>query len=89
MSTERPETIELGSNIIAGTDPKRIVSAVEKMVESPTGWRHPYGENVSAKMVGVMKRYKPKHFLQEMRDEISDERIRIHFAGSVTEGWNN
>jgi UDP-N-acetylglucosamine 2-epimerase (non-hydrolysing) len=89
MSTERPETIELGSNIIAGTDPKKIVKAVEQMMESPTDWTHPYGEKVSAKMVSIMKRYKPRHYLQEMRDEITDERIRIHFAGNVTEDWNN
>ncbi len=85
MSTERPETIELGSNIVTGTDPKKIVDSVERMIHASRDWEHPYGENVSAKMVGIMKRHKPKSFLQEMRDEISDERIRIHFASSVSE----
>jgi UDP-N-acetylglucosamine 2-epimerase (non-hydrolysing) len=84
MSTERPETIELGSNIIAGTDPKKIVRAVESMMRASHDWKHPYGENVSAKMVGIMKRYRPRSFLQEMREEITDERIKIHFAKSVT-----
>jgi hypothetical protein len=31
-----------------------------------------------------MKRYRPRSFLQEMREEIADERIKIHFAKSVT-----
>jgi UDP-N-acetylglucosamine 2-epimerase (non-hydrolysing) len=84
LSTERPETIELGSNIVAGTDPKKIVQAVQTMMEAKHDWKHPYGENVSSKMVDILKRYSPKHFVEEMHDEISDDRIRIHFADSVT-----
>lgn len=85
MSTERPETIELGSNIVAGTNPQKILSGVESMMQVEPSWRHPYGENVSAKMVRIMKRYRPKHFISEMQDEITDERIRMHFAGSVSD----
>jgi UDP-N-acetylglucosamine 2-epimerase (non-hydrolysing) len=85
MSTERPETIELGSNIVAGTDPKKIMAAIERMMEAKTDWKHPYGENVSAKMTRIMKSYKPKDFIAEMQDEIADERIRMHFADSVSE----
>jgi hypothetical protein len=57
-------------------------------MDSSHDWEHPYGENVSTKMVGIMKRYKPQPFLQEMREEITDERIRIHFAASVSESRN-
>ena len=83
MSTERPETVELGSNIIAGTDPERIVDAVQEMTQAETKWSHPYGSGVSAKMVSIMKNYKPKHFISEMQDEMVDERVRMHFADGV------
>ncbi len=85
MSTERPETIELGSNIVAGTEPKSILSAVGEMLNIKPTWRHPYGENVSAKMVCIMKSYRPKHFISDMRDEIVNDRTRMHFARNVSE----
>lgn len=85
MSTERPETIELGCNIVAGTDPAMIVKAVSSMLGSGRRWKHPYGENVSEKMVDIMHGYRRKSFVQEMRDEITDDRVRMHFASSVTE----
>jgi len=39
--TERPETIECGSSILAGTDPERILTAVETVVRVPTQWTPP------------------------------------------------
>jgi UDP-N-acetylglucosamine 2-epimerase (non-hydrolysing) len=87
MSTERPETIELGSNIVAGTNPSAIVNSVDTMMDkhgSGFKWKHPYGEKVSEKMVGIMTGYRPKHFIDEMREEIVDERTRMHFASSVS-----
>jgi UDP-N-acetylglucosamine 2-epimerase (non-hydrolysing) len=48
-STERPETVELGANALAGADPRQIVKQAQKMI-GKTGWRHPYGDGRSAKM---------------------------------------
>ncbi len=39
--TERPETIEAGSNIIAGSDPDVICRAVELAVSQPANWTAP------------------------------------------------
>jgi len=39
--TERPETIECGSNILAGADPNAIVRAVELAISQPAGWQAP------------------------------------------------
>lgn len=39
--TERPETIEAGSNIIAGSDPDGICRAVELAVSQPADWIAP------------------------------------------------
>src|SRR5439155_8804686 len=40
-TTERPETIECGSNILTGADPARILSAVETVLASPADWTPP------------------------------------------------
>jgi UDP-N-acetylglucosamine 2-epimerase (non-hydrolysing) len=39
--TERPETIECGSNILSGADPDRIVSAVAVATSKEPGWTPP------------------------------------------------
>ena len=42
-TTERPETVECGSNVLSGTtDPGRLVQCVEVMVGSSTDWVSPY-----------------------------------------------
>jgi len=42
-TTERPETVECGSNILSGTtDPARMVRCVETMLGGGTGWTSPY-----------------------------------------------
>jgi UDP-N-acetylglucosamine 2-epimerase (non-hydrolysing) len=39
--TERPETVECGSNFLAGSDPEAIVSAVRLVRETPRAWQPP------------------------------------------------
>ena len=39
--TERPETIEVGSNILSGADSATILKAVEIAVSQPTAWNPP------------------------------------------------
>lgn len=43
-NTERPETIELGSNILAGTSPDNMVECSKKMLSVENDWRHPFGD---------------------------------------------
>lgn len=48
--TERPETIECGSNILCGADQETIVKAVEIAIAQPAAWKPPreyMAENVS------------------------------------------
>ncbi|MGI0010912.1 MAG: non-hydrolyzing UDP-N-acetylglucosamine 2-epimerase [Nitrosopumilaceae archaeon] len=49
ISTERSETVEVGSNIVAGLNKKHILEAVHKMVNKKTNWKNPYGKPVCAK----------------------------------------
>ncbi len=42
-NTERPETLDVGSNILAGTNPKKILECVSQMCENNKKWIHPFG----------------------------------------------
>jgi UDP-N-acetylglucosamine 2-epimerase (non-hydrolysing) len=50
-NTERPETVEVGSNMLAGTDPGRILEAAKLMVERQKGWVNPFGDGKTAKKI--------------------------------------
>jgi UDP-N-acetylglucosamine 2-epimerase (non-hydrolysing) len=50
-NTERPETIAAGANVLAGTDPQRIVSAAASMLSSSRQWQNPYGDGTAAKKI--------------------------------------
>ena len=56
-TTERPETVECGSNMISGTDADRIVECVRIMLNQSADWEIPtgYGDrNVSQKVVNYL-----------------------------------
>lgn len=42
--TERPETVHIGANILAGTRPESILDAVESMLHTERKWSNPFGE---------------------------------------------
>ena len=42
-TTERPETIQCGSNILSGLDGERILACVNVMLENPRRWAYPIG----------------------------------------------
>jgi UDP-N-acetylglucosamine 2-epimerase (non-hydrolysing) len=45
-STERPETVECGSNILSGLqDPEHLAMCVETMIRADRGWRSPYADD--------------------------------------------
>ena len=43
-NTERPETLEVGSNVLAGTDPMAIRERSREMRSRDRGWENPYGD---------------------------------------------
>lgn len=43
-STERPETVDVGANIIAGTDPSSIINAADRMLTRSRTWKNPFGD---------------------------------------------
>jgi UDP-N-acetylglucosamine 2-epimerase (non-hydrolysing) len=50
-NTERPETIEAGSNILAGADPNRILEYTELMLTKESGWKNPFGDGKAGKKI--------------------------------------
>lgn len=47
-NTERPESLEVGANRLAGADAKRIVETAAVMIESERDWVQPYGDGNAA-----------------------------------------
>lgn len=53
MTTERPETVEGGSHIVAGMDPTNIAAAVETITQEPYAARYDLNEDFEASNVVV------------------------------------
>jgi UDP-N-acetylglucosamine 2-epimerase (non-hydrolysing) len=50
-NTERPETVEVGSNILAGTDPERILEASKMSLDDKKNWANPFGDGTTSKKI--------------------------------------
>ena len=53
-NTERPETLEIGSNVLAGTEPGRVRSAVRRQLDAPRGWPNPYGDGTTSRRIAAL-----------------------------------
>lgn len=55
-NTERPETVEVGANIIAGIDSKKIVMSVSNMLDIDRRWKNPFGDGkAAAKIIDTLR----------------------------------
>ena len=50
-NTERQETLEVGCNILAGTNPDKILECTKIMVTTKKGWKNPFGDGNSGKKI--------------------------------------
>lgn len=50
-STERPETVKVGSNVVAETHPERLVKCVDRMLSVARNWPNPFGDGKSARHI--------------------------------------
>jgi UDP-N-acetylglucosamine 2-epimerase (non-hydrolysing) len=50
-NTERPETILAGANILAGTNPKKVLLATDRMIDIPRTWKNPFGDGDAARRI--------------------------------------
>lgn len=62
-NTERPETIKAGINVLAGTDPEKILQCAKYMLESEKEWTNPFGDGFAGKRIVdfLEKEFKSKH----------------------------
>ena len=67
ISTERSETVEVGSNIVAGLNKKHILKAADIMINRKPNWKNPYGKPDSAK--------KTIKILEERKSEILEPKV--------------
>jgi UDP-N-acetylglucosamine 2-epimerase (non-hydrolysing) len=55
-NTERPETVEVGANIIAGTSPERILECSKVMLGRKNNWENPFGDGkASIRIVDILE----------------------------------
>jgi len=54
-NTERPESVTVGANVLAGAEPDRIVAAARAMIDRPRNWPNPFGDGRSgARIVDLL-----------------------------------
>jgi len=57
-NTERPETLEVGSNMLAGYNKEKIMNSVEIMFKRNRNWENPFGDgNAGKKIVEILYNY--------------------------------
>jgi len=50
-NTERPETIEVGANMLVGCDPTRIIKGAREMMSKKRQWSNPFGDGKTAERI--------------------------------------
>lgn len=50
-NTERPETIDVGANLLVGTDPERILEGGLEMLRMDRQWSNPFGDGTAAEQI--------------------------------------
>ena len=50
-STERPETVDVGANILAGTESQRIMDRARKMHGREKAWKNPFGDGTAGQRI--------------------------------------
>jgi len=60
-NTERPETLTVKSNILAGTNPQKIIESARKMLNSKKQWQNPFGSGKAAeKIIKIIQKIENK-----------------------------
>ena len=50
-TTERPETVDAGGNVIAGYEPEKILKAAKRMAAKKRQWKNPFGDGRAAERI--------------------------------------
>lgn len=50
-TTERPETVNVGANSVAGTNPENILNSYNEMINKERNWKNPFGDGRAAEII--------------------------------------
>ncbi|AEH06985.1 non-hydrolyzing UDP-N-acetylglucosamine 2-epimerase [Methanothermococcus okinawensis] len=50
-NTERPETINVGCNILVGANKEKIINGIESMLKNAGNWENPFGDGKTGKTI--------------------------------------
>jgi UDP-N-acetylglucosamine 2-epimerase (non-hydrolysing) len=50
-NTERPETLEVGSNVLVGVNQEKILEGVKKMITKERNWKNPFGDGKAGERI--------------------------------------
>jgi UDP-N-acetylglucosamine 2-epimerase (non-hydrolysing) len=50
-NTERPETLDVGSNMLSGVEPGMMIECAHRMLEKDKGWTNPFGDGKAAQRI--------------------------------------
>ena len=55
-NTERPETLDVGANVLAGARSIQIMDGARWMLEADSGWKNPFGDgNTGNKIIWIIE----------------------------------
>ena len=59
--TERPETLEVGSNVLSGVNPSVILRCTSQMLAINNSWKNPFGNGKAGeRIIEILQRYQKK-----------------------------
>ena len=50
-NTERPETLEVGSNVLAGVNQEKILEGAMMMLSKERNWKNPFGDGTAGERI--------------------------------------
>ena len=50
-NTERPETVDVGANLVVGVDPNDVAEGVREMLTRDRNWENPFGDGTAADQI--------------------------------------
>ena len=50
-NTERPESVDVGANVLVGTDSDKLFLASKKMTQKTASWSCPFGDGTAAEQI--------------------------------------
>ena len=50
-NAERPKTVEVGANMLTGTEPERMASCARSMMDRDRDWENPFGDGKAGERI--------------------------------------